>query len=408
MAGLSGSLCAGEKALRSDISFDGISKRTEEIRGLSFKNPVAFERLSKEGLVALLKRELARQYTREDWRNIEASLQLLGAIPPEMELEKFFEDLLGEQVGGLYDPRSKKMYVVGDLPLSVGLVQVILEHELTHALTDQHFNLLSLPIEETANDDRALAATAVVEGDATLSMASYAKDLGLGGLVSTVVVSLFMNQEVFSVAPAYLQASTLFPYLGGEVFLIELMTHYRMHQGELEKLDNPVDDPLSNWDVVNHLYAHPPESTEQVLHPEKYAASPDSPTPVVVTEKDLAALGDGWTKVRENSLGELLLKTLLLEKISPLDAEEAAEGWDGDRYALARSPAGHTALLWLSAWDSEKDAREFKTAMQEYQKAGGLGEGALAFLERPVNTEVGLKIVSDPNSGRMVKEEPRP
>ena len=42
----------------------------------------------------------------------------------------------------------------------------------------------------------------------------------------------------------------------------------------------------------------------------------------------------------------------------------AANGWDGDRYALVKTPAGD-ALVWVTVWDTPGDAAEFMSAMDE-------------------------------------------
>ena len=43
-------------------------------------------------------------------------------------------------------------------------------------------------------------------------------------------------------------------------------------------------------------------------------------------------------------------------------ADRAAAGWDGDRYRFLDGPAGD-ALVWISVWDTERDAVEFATGI---------------------------------------------
>jgi hypothetical protein len=56
--------------------------------------------------------------------------------------------------------------------------------------------------------------------------------------------------------------------------------------------------------------------------------------------------------------------------------KRAAAGWDGDRYAIFEDPKNRLALVWLSTWDTEDDAREFAHAYVAYQstKVGDLGK----------------------------------
>ena len=49
-------------------------------------------------------------------------------------------------------------------------------------------------------------------------------------------------------------------------------------------------------------------------------------------------------------------------------ADNAAAGWDGDRYRLLEGPQGET-LVWVSRWDTEADARDFANAAQRAFRA---------------------------------------
>jgi hypothetical protein len=151
------------------------------------------------------------------------------------------------------------------------------------------------------------------------------------------------------------------------------------------------------WKAVNALFENPPLSTEQVLHPEKLSGpGRDDPTPVALP--DLASvLGNGWTTLHENTLGEHGMAALFEEQLrSPKKAKDkkpvnpmqalmgggkksegdvAAAGWDGDRYVALEGPDGDVVLVWRSTWDSEKDAREFQKSyvkvIRRKLRAGG-------------------------------------
>lgn len=366
-----------------EAEYSRIVELTEAIRGLSFKDPVKFERLSKPDLSKMLKEELSRLYSDDDWRLMQSSLVLMGAIPEELELKDFLYDLMSDQIAGLYDPHTKRMYVVGDLSLQVGLTQIVLEHELTHALTDQHFDLLSLPIEEIHNDDRAQAALALVEGDATLSMIEYAKELEVSDAITTLIVSMFMNQETFEAAPPFFQASLIFPYLGGEVFLLECMALYRIEDDRL--LEKSDDDwrggDFMNWKLVDYFYKNPPQSTEQILHPEKIAIAPDEPVSIALDPLPEDLIAAGYEPKWENSMGEFSIKSLFMNSLSPLKAARAAEGWGGDRYVLLENEEGKKVLYWKTVWDSPRDAKEFRDAFGRFSEGEGFQGKTIALSE---------------------------
>ena len=97
------------------------------------------------------------------------------------------------------------------------LEEMILAHELTHALEDQHYGLSTEP----ATDDRTLARQALYEGSATALMYAYvgehfSAEETLGGLLSSAF-------EDSGDLPPFIQAQLLFAYVGGEQFVSDLL-----------------------------------------------------------------------------------------------------------------------------------------------------------------------------------------
>src|SRR5690606_485731 len=77
-----------------------------------------------------------------------------------------------------------------------------------------------------------------------------------------------------------------------------------------------------------------------------------------------AANGGGagdWRLVYENTLGALETEILLNEHLGA-GAEQAAQGWDGDRFRLLEAPGGGRALVWYSVWDDADAADAFAAA----------------------------------------------
>ncbi|MEX2315502.1 MAG: hypothetical protein WD628_07255, partial [Thermomicrobiales bacterium] len=133
--------------------------------------------------------------------------------------------------------------------------------------------------------------------------------------------------------------------------------------------------------AIDEIFADPPVSTEQILHPEKYRDQRDDPQPVDLPDLT-GALGAGWAELDTDSLGEFDLSILLREN-GALNDDEAAAGWGGGRYAYYESDAG--ALIAVkTVWDSPADATEFYEAM-------------LATLNGPLDGEIG-----DAGQGRFL------
>jgi hypothetical protein len=122
---------------------------------------------------------------------------------------------------------------------------------------------------------------------------------------------------------------------------------------------------------VDEIWRDPPVSTEQVLHPERYAAGE---RPVSVPRPALTdTLGSGWRLLETNTNGEWYTYLILAygahpdARLGEQAARRAADGWGGDSYSVFYHDGNETAALaaqWV--WDSEADADEFAAAFREY------------------------------------------
>ncbi len=122
------------------------------------------------------------------------------------------------------------------------------------------------------------------------------------------------------------------------------------------------------WPAVEKLYKeYPPQSTEQILHPEKWLAR-EAVTrfkwPDFGKER---ALRD-WELIDEDVIGEIQWRIIFkVNGEQAAGAEAAAGGWNGDRYAVfKRKGAEDTLLLLRTSWDSEAEATQF---VEAYRRA---------------------------------------
>ncbi len=321
-----------------------LEKEVPRIRRLPLKKPLQTHFMSTDELRKLLINEMNRQYPGDTLQSYQEVLTLLGFIPPGTDIRKTLMALYGEQVAGLYDDRTKTLYIRSDFYLNDTIANIILSHEMCHALQDQHFNLESLNIHRTDNDDIVLAGLCIAEGDATFLMSEWFGEYLNITSVFQLLSTIGIDQSAYNQAPYFIQQTLIFPYIQGVLFLTNIMGKYG-----LEGRDIP--------------FRHPPQSTEQVLHPEKYLDVPDTPTSVTLASY-LGRLGKGWKKKYTNVFGELGFKLLFEQYLDIPEAGRAAAGWDGDRYDLYKDTAGHFLLVWDSVWDTQRDAREARDALR--------------------------------------------
>jgi hypothetical protein len=107
----------------------------------------------------------------------------------------------------------------------------------------------------------------------------------------------------------------------------------------------------------------------QGLHPEKFLADePVEPT-LFSGGEPTAALGEGWTLVLENTLGEFDLRIHFTDALGADAAAVAAAGWDGIRYWFCRNEGTAPFVGLASTWETEADAGEFAAAWARWAAA---------------------------------------
>src|SRR6185295_539520 len=238
-----------------------------------------------------------------------------------------------------------KIYVKSNTGTPGANERFYFSHEYDHALQDQHFSVFKDQKGITDQGDRILARQAVYEGDASLTMAQWAAgNLRPDELLQILGASADPTAgAALSRAPAILRAPLQFPYTTGLNFVSAAYG-----QGA--------------WPAVDAFYGRMPESTEQILHPDKYAAA-EAPVKVTMPADLAKRLGTGWSVPLQDTFGELQLGIWLQEGgVDQTAATAAAAGWGGDRLAVLEGPAGTWSIAMQTSWDTDADATEFETA----------------------------------------------
>lgn len=330
---------------------DEIARQVAALRGLPQTTPIARGVLSRAEIGLKLRERIAKDYSKDEVQVESAVLKRLGLLPLDADYEKLLFELLTEQVAGFYDPYAKMLYIADWLPLD--MQRPALAHEIEHTLQDQHFDLkrFSQPFKE--DGDRQLARSAVVEGDGTALMLEFAaRGMNLDTTKMPQMVARLGKQMMqmsmaatpaLQQAPLVLRESLIFPYVAG----LEFVTTHRANQP---------------WSRIDEVFRDPPDSTEQIIHPEKYE---QRERPVPITAVPLTTL-PGYKQARRDVLGEMLFRVWFSGRLSETAAAQAAAGWGGDRLVAYLTPGeALPAVLILSAWDSELDADEAAQAAQK-------------------------------------------
>ena len=284
----------------------------------------------------------------------------LGLLADDADIDELLVQLYGQQVAAYYRPDTKRFYIITDNedPFSAS-DKIIVAHEYTHALQDQHFDLEANRVKDLTQGDAALGQLGSVEGDATKSMQLWTQaNLSPDEAFEVLLESLQqLDDPTLSSMPWVLRRQLEFPYAEGLAFIEQLY-----NQG--------------GWDAVNAtLSTAIPASTEQVLHPEKYLAN-EAPVTIEVPDES-SSLGDGWSITYQQTMGELLMQVLAAgDEVPPAmlpglpmdwPHADSVGGWGGDRLNMYEGPNGAWIIDWHTAWDTETDAGEFEARVAEIQ-----------------------------------------
>ncbi|HXU84383.1 MAG TPA: hypothetical protein VN773_01125 [Verrucomicrobiae bacterium] len=339
-----------------------INGQVREIRGLDEKEPVQPTILSREEMGQLLTRQLATDSPPARVAASERLFHALGVLPKDDKLTEVYGDLLESQVGGLYVPADKKLYVVSKSGAVGPLEKFLYSHEYTHALQDQNFDLEAFQPDSLADQsDQQLARQALVEGDAYVTMTywlqKYLPPSDMGEILAAG--SDPQAQEALKKIPPLIAAQITFAALQGTVWALGV----QMQGG---------------YAAIDAAFADPPTTTEQILHPEKWASR--EPAIDVKLPADLASkLGAGWSVGLQDTFGEhqlgVWISSAQFTGGLPEPSPEAVAGWGGDRMVLLDGPGGAWAVVFKTAWDTARDAAEFEAGVKpRVEAAAGPGE----------------------------------
>lgn len=346
-------------------ALDAITLQTAAIRGLSPTEPVERRLVSADELRRIIEDELAEE---ADELELDGHLYaLLGIIEPDVSLSDLLLDVYSSIVVGLYDSDEEMLVVLAESDVFGPAEELTVVHEVTHSLQQMRYDISGMRDAVEDDSDRVTAITALIEGDASITETLY-EFYSFNDRQRQQAQEAYAQVDLsaYMAAPAFIQQTLAFPYTDGRNFAIALYQR---------------NNDLSGVDAA---YADPPQSTEQIIHPELYGPNADASVPgadpVAVEIPDVAAalgpaLDEEWSELDRDVMGEMFFRSLLLGGI---DADAAgvavapavaAAGWGGDSYVLLQGPSEQYATASVSVWDTSEDAEEFGEAIRVYLAA---------------------------------------
>ena len=359
VAGCAYSLISGGKV--NETLASNVEQGIQGIRELSFKQHVPLVLKNPDEVEQMVIADLHRDYTDAQLDADGKAGAMLALFPVGMDLKAESVKLLKSQIAGFYDPHEKQMVLVqgvatagfGDRMLEF-MVQrdlvndMLLAHELTHALQDQNFALQDQLDKLKDSSDEELALKSVAEGDATLAGFAYIAGRMDNSIAETLNANLKDLPETFAAQskdiPEGISYPLIFQYSDGVRFVSEAYKR-------------------GGWKGVDALYSKPPQSTQQIIDPSLYFDRPLEPVAVEVA--GYQTILKEWTNADADTFGELSIQ-LILQLGYGKDAPEVAvaKNWAGDRMVIL-SHGADVAVLWITAFRDDESARRFE---ESYRK----------------------------------------
>jgi hypothetical protein len=331
------------------VAADEVLQQMSEITGLKLRTPLKKSLRSREQIRAYVINEMNEDKDAAERYAGQRSAEAFGLLPKGFNLDSFMVDLLTEQIAGLYDPKAHEFYVADWIPAADQ--RMVMAHELTHALQDQHFQIEDWAKAARPNDDAELAREAVLEGSAMAAMVDYllqgtGRSLqDLPDIDPSMLIGDMESTPMLKKAPPFLKDALIFPYLDGLNFSAAVLRP-------------------DGWSALSGIFAKPPVSTQQILHPALYKSGKIPPKIAVPSmDKDVGA---DWTKLEDNIMGEFGWKEVLKQFLGEERATPVSAGWNGDRYVVYEQKKTKKLLL-ITRLDlaTEGDADRFFTSYSE-------------------------------------------
>ena len=329
-------------------AIDILKEKIAAVGKLAFKQEVHINYVDKPRLKKYISTLFEKEYPKSLSEKENQFIRLMGFADKNANIDArdIRKRILLDNIGGLYNEDTDELLVLVQYRDVNYINSMLLVHELRHALQDQHFKMANLLDSRSASDfdDRRLAALAAIEGDATFLMVEVSgmdADILASSTTADALMSFLPTAKptLLYKEPEIIKAQLLMPYIYGLRFVSAVFKKKK-------------------WKGVNRILNHPPASTEQVLHPEKYFKR-EAPRQVSIRYTP-----PGYRMVHSGVIGEYYLHILVKPKGDYIYRDYAL-GWGGDTFHIYKNSSSYF-LLWKSVWDKEAYCSDFYSDFKRF------------------------------------------
>lgn len=330
-----------------------VQQQVSTVRGLPADVPVARYLIPAEEAERALSSMAAAYGLLDNLPDQTRVLSALGLILPNYDLTKFTLNRLGDPIGVVYHPERQALFLIGQ---DLGVVERnAYAFGYDQAATDQRYlfgEVSGYPACQL-DSQQCEAVRALIKGDAVLAASQWQRRGATAAERQIIANSTPPETLIFDeLMPQSIRRLLSFPYEAGAEFVQSLFQR-------------------GGWPLIDRAYTEPPQSTEHILHPDKYQAREQ---PLEVSLPPLTdTLGSDWRLIADDVLGEWLTSLVFSSaadieaRLSDAEAAAAARGWGGDRFNVyVQEASGATILIAQWVADAPADATRFRAALRAY------------------------------------------
>lgn len=269
--------------------------------------------------------------------------KLLGFIPLDYEYYNCILENYISESGAFYRVEKHDFVIIEGSGHEISTAV----HELTHALQDQHFNIKNLTDLKLETSDALMAKFALIEGDAVEVEYSLPKD----------VINLSNNSKNHINTPAAKKIKNSCRILAQ----LDEMTSFVYEKGSI--FIGAIKEKMGR-SGVNYAFKMPPNSTSEILHPEKYIQRLNQ------YKKDdksnnLIEINSKKEAIFSDQMGEYFINVLVSHYFPKERQSSLYISWQSDYLALYDLPNNLYQLEWNIRWQNTESSKRFALLLRD-------------------------------------------
>lgn len=332
------------------VAVDSIGHQLELFRGKSFKRAVHVGVFTQSAYASTV--GTGQDSTSPaDQAMYNKIMKIEGLLRSNADYFASYDSTMSTETAGFYVPGTDSLYIIlADTAKGLAFDDSLtIFHELTHALQDQYFNLITIDTSRDYSSDQYFASKFVVEGEAELMEDYYYNKLSYGSYVTPLqpITSLLASDQTWADQTLDSLHKAGEPMLTNMPFIWEYYSYGPTFMNAIAG---------TNFGIIdNTIFPSIPYRMLEIFHPGKYNQANEFYLDVSGIESLIGSSNIVW----EDELGELMTDVMLSEWNIP-SFKTVATGIVTDMNIVFSDPLTDSLrMVWSTSWQDSATAAAF-------------------------------------------------